>query len=72
MKRLAATNVVALWPHKQGRGPRRQLLVPHGDNCTSPSVDLLISYSELRAFDRAFKRWANITPREWREQNGSS
>jgi AraC-like DNA-binding protein len=31
-------------------------------------VAYLLGYSELRAFDRAFKRWANVTPREWREQ----
>jgi AraC-like DNA-binding protein len=31
-------------------------------------VAYLLGYSELRAFDRAFKRWANITPRDWREQ----
>ncbi|MCU0699032.1 MAG: AraC family transcriptional regulator [Myxococcaceae bacterium] len=30
-------------------------------------VAYLLGYSELRAFDRAFKRWANVTPREWRE-----
>jgi AraC-like DNA-binding protein len=30
-------------------------------------VAYLLGYSELRAFDRAFKRWANVTPREWRD-----
>lgn len=31
-------------------------------------VAYLLGYSELRAFDRAFKRWAKVTPRDWREQ----
>jgi AraC-like DNA-binding protein len=31
-------------------------------------VAFLLGYSELRAFDRAFKRWASTTPRDWREQ----
>lgn len=31
-------------------------------------VAYLLGYSELRAFDRAFKRWANVTPRDWRDQ----
>ncbi len=30
-------------------------------------VAYLLGYSELRAFDRAFKRWAKVTPREWRD-----
>lgn len=34
-------------------------------------IAYLLGYSELRAFDRAFKRWANATPREWREQHAS-
>lgn len=34
-------------------------------------VAYLLGYSELRAFDRAFKRWANITPRDWREQKSA-
>lgn len=34
-------------------------------------VAYLLGYSELRAFDRAFKRWASITPREWRDENTS-
>jgi len=34
-------------------------------------VAYLLGYSELRAFDRAFKRWANVTPRDWREQKTS-
>ncbi len=29
-------------------------------------VAYLLGYSELRAFDRAFKRWAGLAPREWR------
>ncbi len=31
-------------------------------------VAYLLGYSELRAFDRAFKRWARVTPRDWRDQ----
>lgn len=31
-------------------------------------VAWLLGYSELRAFDRAFKRWANVSPGEWRSQ----
>lgn len=31
-------------------------------------VAYLLGYSELRAFDRAFKRWAGIAPREWRQK----
>lgn len=30
-------------------------------------IAYLLGYSELRAFDRAFKRWSNQTPREWRD-----
>lgn len=30
-------------------------------------VAYLLGYSELRAFDRAFKRWAGRPPREWRQ-----
>jgi AraC-like DNA-binding protein len=29
-------------------------------------VAYLLGYSELRAFDRAFRRWANQSPSEWR------
>lgn len=29
-------------------------------------VAYLLGYSELRAFDRAFRRWANMSPGEWR------
>lgn len=29
-------------------------------------VAFLLGYSELRAFDRAFRRWANMSPSEWR------
>ena len=29
-------------------------------------VAYLLGYSELRAFDRAFRRWANKSPTEWR------
>lgn len=32
-------------------------------------VAYLLGYSELRAFDRAFKRWAKVTPREWRDES---
>jgi AraC-like DNA-binding protein len=35
-------------------------------------VAYLLGYSELRAFDRAFKRWANTTPREWRDGSGKT
>lgn len=35
-------------------------------------VAYLLGYSELRAFDRAFKRWAHVSPREWREQRPSA
>jgi len=31
-------------------------------------VAYLLGYSELRAFDRAFRRWANQSPGEWRAQ----
>ncbi len=31
-------------------------------------VAYLLGYSELRAFDRAFRRWANMAPRDWRAQ----
>lgn len=31
-------------------------------------VAYLLGYSELRAFDRAFRRWANVAPGEWRAQ----
>lgn len=31
-------------------------------------IAYLLGYSELRAFDRAFKRWSSTTPREWRDQ----
>lgn len=31
-------------------------------------VAYLLGYSELRAFDRAFRRWANLAPGEWRAQ----
>jgi AraC-like DNA-binding protein len=31
-------------------------------------VAYLLGYSELRAFDRAFRRWANRSPSEWRSQ----
>jgi AraC-like DNA-binding protein len=29
-------------------------------------VAYLLGYSELRAFDRAFRRWADLSPSEWR------
>ena len=31
-------------------------------------VAYLLGYSELRAFDRAFKRWSGLAPREWRQK----
>ena len=31
-------------------------------------VAYLLGYSELRAFDRAFRRWAGMAPRDWRGQ----
>ncbi len=31
-------------------------------------VAYLLGYSELRAFDRAFRRWANKSPSEWRSE----
>lgn len=31
-------------------------------------VAYLLGYSELRAFDRAFRRWADKSPTEWRSQ----
>lgn len=31
-------------------------------------VAYLLGYSELRAFDRAFRRWANKSPTEWRAE----
>jgi AraC-like DNA-binding protein len=31
-------------------------------------VAYLLGYSELRAFDRAFRRWAGLAPRDWRTQ----
>ena len=31
-------------------------------------VAFLLGYSELRAFDRAFKRWSGLAPREWRQK----
>ncbi len=31
-------------------------------------VAYLLGYSELRAFDRAFRRWAEVSPSEWRER----
>ncbi len=34
-------------------------------------VAYLLGYSELRAFDRAFRRWAGMAPREWRAQKSS-
>jgi AraC-like DNA-binding protein len=31
-------------------------------------IAYLLGYSELRAFDRAFRRWANKSPSEWRSE----
>lgn len=31
-------------------------------------VAYLLGYSELRAFDRAFRRWAEVSPAEWRSR----
>ncbi len=35
-------------------------------------VAYLLGYSELRAFDRAFRRWASKSPTEWRGESGAS
>ncbi len=32
-------------------------------------VAYLLGYSELRAFDRAFRRWASKSPTEWRSDS---
>ncbi|MBJ7308756.1 helix-turn-helix transcriptional regulator [Rugamonas sp. CCM 8940] len=34
-----------------------------------PEVALLLGYSEQSAFNRAFLRWFNLTPRHWRLRN---
>lgn len=31
---------------------------------------LLLGYSELSAFSRAFRRWFGVSPRQWRQANG--
>jgi AraC-like DNA-binding protein len=32
-------------------------------------IALLLGYSEQSAFQRAFKRWLQLTPQQWRRQN---
>jgi len=36
------------------------------DRLEVEQVAYLLGYGELRAFDRAFKRWSGLTPKEWR------
>ncbi len=33
-------------------------------------IALLLSYSEQSAFQRAFKQWTRMTPKQWRQQHG--
>jgi len=41
------------------------------DRLDVSEVAYLLGYGELRAFDRAFKRWAGLTPKEWRMRGRS-
>lgn len=41
------------------------------DRLDISQVAYLLGYSELRAFDRAFRRWANMAPRDWRAQKST-
>jgi AraC-like DNA-binding protein len=34
-------------------------------------IATLLGYSDLRAFDRAFRRWAGVSPTEWRESSAA-
>jgi len=31
-------------------------------------IAFLLGYSELTAFDRAFRKWTGVTPMEWRRR----
>lgn len=38
------------------------------DRLDVSEIAYLLGYSELRAFDRAFRRWASVTPGDWRSR----
>jgi AraC-like DNA-binding protein len=39
---------------------------------TLADVGMLVGYSEQSAFSRAFRRWAGITPQQWRQRHAGS
>jgi AraC-like DNA-binding protein len=49
-------------------GVREQLAMSYlvNDSLTVSEIAYLLGYSELRAFDRAFRRWTGKTPVAWR------
>jgi AraC-like DNA-binding protein len=50
-------------------GVREQLAMSYlvNDSLTVSEIAYLLGYSELRAFDRAFRRWTGKTPVGWRQ-----
>lgn len=50
-------------------GVREQLAMSYlvNDSLTVSEIAYLLGYSELRAFDRAFRRWTSKTPVGWRQ-----
>jgi len=64
--------------HEEGTSFRRELedvryeLARHlltDSNMSISKVASTLKYANLSGFNRAFKRWAGITPKEWRDRN---
>ncbi|MET0808003.1 MAG: AraC family transcriptional regulator [Pseudoxanthomonas sp.] len=53
---------------------RRELAVYHLQQSSLPlsEIALMLGYSELSAFSRAFRRWFGSSPRQWRESGSLS